>query len=236
MLCMSGWGLASLLSVLVARCSMRCATLSCRLVPWLVPCICTSPRVYHLTCLPFEEAPSTFTCPQHSCAQCCRTTSACGGMLFRCAVCPCAYCEEHVPSSIVELDRNPALEARGLTVSNSAFFILCSQTCFDFYNLLPEQKEQESLKITQLVEGSMLQHGHECLSLQDVADRLVQDDSKELFCVCRMPNDPVCCLSMLVSLISNLRSYSTLQAKFMLICHFCHQWFHGAWYTGRGRH
>jgi SWI/SNF-related matrix-associated actin-dependent regulator of chromatin subfamily A member 5 len=69
-------------------------------------CCLYCPHVYHLECLNLTKEPSKFICPQHSCVKCCRSTSAAGGLLFRCLVCPCAYCEDHVPDARVETDRN----------------------------------------------------------------------------------------------------------------------------------
>jgi len=51
---------------------------------------------------PRRQADSTsfglWACPHHSCATCGRKAAAAGGLLFRCAVCPQAFCEDHLPA------------------------------------------------------------------------------------------------------------------------------------------
>lgn len=58
------------------------------------------PRVYHLACIGLSHPPQgAYSCPQHQCARCDRKAYQAGGLLFRCVVCPCAYCEDCLPDN-----------------------------------------------------------------------------------------------------------------------------------------
>jgi hypothetical protein len=46
-------------------------------------------------------------CPHHSCDECGRKAQAAGGLLFRCAICPHAYCEDHLPPDATVRPRPP---------------------------------------------------------------------------------------------------------------------------------
>ena len=64
-------------------------------------------------------------------------------MLFRCVVCPCAYCEDDVPTEYegrTDLDRCFELEQTGYAQPSSAFFITCSKACTDYYRQYQEGK------------------------------------------------------------------------------------------------
>lgn len=45
-------------------------------------------------------------CPHHACAVCSRKAAAAGGLLFRCAACPNAYCEDHLPAAAAIIGGN----------------------------------------------------------------------------------------------------------------------------------
>jgi len=59
-------------------------------------CCSWCPRIYHLKCLGLNKrtCPKDLLCPQHICA-----AKGCGlmGKLYRCVVCPCAFCPLHLP-------------------------------------------------------------------------------------------------------------------------------------------
>lgn len=44
----------------------------------------------------------SYFCSQHSCAPCGRTTQEAGGLLFRCQLCPNAYCEDCLGADDIE--------------------------------------------------------------------------------------------------------------------------------------
>lgn len=54
-------------------------------------------------------------------------------MLFRCSVCPCAFCEDHVPAERFEQDTSADLLELGFNCPAKAFFIICSLTCATYY-------------------------------------------------------------------------------------------------------
>lgn len=99
---------------------------------------------YHKECVGLARAPAGyFSCPQHKCAKCERNSQEAGGMLFRCVVCPCAYCEDDVPTEYEgrqDQDRCFELEQTGYAQPSSAFFITCSKACTDYYQQYSEGK------------------------------------------------------------------------------------------------
>ncbi len=73
-------------------------------------------QVYHLECLSecfggegFDDASSlgSFICPWHQCWTCCKRISSAGGVLFRCADCPTAYCFDCLPDDRTPADATP---------------------------------------------------------------------------------------------------------------------------------
>ncbi|PYH42821.1 putative nucleosome remodeling complex ATPase subunit (Snf2h) [Aspergillus saccharolyticus JOP 1030-1] len=90
----------------------------------------TCPRAYHWECLQESMKAHTdevrFSCPQHICSGCERRTSEAGGLLFCCAQCPLAFCEDCLDWSKAEfLGRNHAFELLGYH-PQSYFYIRCS--------------------------------------------------------------------------------------------------------------
>ncbi len=82
------------------------------------------PRTYHPDCLAafLEEhqlelgnsLPNVQICLQHNCCGCRRSTSAAGGLLFRCVDCPRAFCEDCLEEDEIEsIGRWRPLEALG---------------------------------------------------------------------------------------------------------------------------
>ena len=101
-------------------------------------CCTWCPFSYHVRCVGLEHIPKGyFSCPQHHCAVCGRNATAVGGMLFRCAVCPCAYCEDHLPTAEhdgrEDLDACEEMEAQNYPQPASAFYITCSHSCTGYY-------------------------------------------------------------------------------------------------------
>ena len=97
------------------------------------------PRSYHLGCVGRSEMPKGYySCPQHACRDCGRKAGDAGGLLFRCAVCPCSYCEDHVPSEHNAGRKDlpfgcPELEEIGYRQPQSAYYITCSYSCSKYY-------------------------------------------------------------------------------------------------------
>lgn len=75
------------------------------------------PAAFHLKCIGMSEADSsswgTWACPHHSCATCGRKAAAAGGLLFRCAVCVHAFCEDHLPPEALIMGKCERFQALG---------------------------------------------------------------------------------------------------------------------------
>jgi len=94
------------------------------------------PRAYHLNCLSpswqQRTARMQFYCPSHVCADCERTTSQAGGMLFRCRDCETAYCEDCAQWDKTKLvgDNLPEYEKMDYGEKASAYYVIC-QGCVE---------------------------------------------------------------------------------------------------------
>ena len=93
---------------------------------------CTGcPRAYHFKCLSpswqQKTARMQFYCPQHTCADCDRTTSQAGGMLFRCKDCEKAYCEDCARWEKTKFigDNLPEYEKMGYGEKAPAYYVTC---------------------------------------------------------------------------------------------------------------
>eukprot|EP00656_Telonema_subtile_P008696 TRINITY_DN14060_c1_g1_i1.p1 TRINITY_DN14060_c1_g1~~TRINITY_DN14060_c1_g1_i1.p1 ORF type:complete len:603 (+),score=131.87 TRINITY_DN14060_c1_g1_i1:495-2303(+) len=100
-------------------------------------CCDLCPSSYHPKCLGLESADDipkfgTYACPHHSCTTCGRKSAAAGGLLFRCTVCPEAYCEDHLPSHACIVGRNERLEALGFNHPKQGCYVFCSADCVTF--------------------------------------------------------------------------------------------------------
>ena len=100
------------------------------------------PAAYHLSCLGLTEKDmKAFTfgwsCPHHSCKTCGRKAAAVGGLIFRCEMCPTAYCEDHLPNAARERITNKCKRflALGQHHPKQACFLLCSKECEIYYNM-----------------------------------------------------------------------------------------------------
>ena len=62
------------------------------------------PAAFHLSCVGIatEDANGwgTWACAHHACTVCGRKAQHVGGLLFRCSVCPSAFCEDHLPPEV----------------------------------------------------------------------------------------------------------------------------------------
>jgi len=78
-----------------------------------------------------EAHNATWQCPQHACSVCARSTSAAGGMLFRCEGCVKAFCEDCLPSDVVVVGESRRYLALGAPSQAMACYIRCSKACTD---------------------------------------------------------------------------------------------------------
>ena len=72
---------------------------------------------------------STWRCAHHSCAACGRKAHAAGGLLFRCAECPRAFCEDCLPRESRVINESSRFHALGFVCPKSACYVLCSERC-----------------------------------------------------------------------------------------------------------
>ena len=104
------------------------------------------PAAYHPKCLGYKDALEMtggallsgglrmWGCPHHSCVECGRKTSAAGGLLFRCSVCPNAYCEDHLPEAASIINKCQRFQNLGQRHPSAASFVLCSPDCVEHSN------------------------------------------------------------------------------------------------------
>lgn len=94
--------------------------------------------MYHEACLDENSLPpsSTFlrwSCPQHQCSVCSRRALSVGGIIFRCKICPQAFCDDHLPrEQAVIIGENIRFQTCGQVHPKSACFIYCSPACVSY--------------------------------------------------------------------------------------------------------
>ena len=71
----------------------------------------------------------SWRCRHHSCATCGRKAHAAGGLLFRCAECPQAYCEDCLPRESRVINESARFHSLGFACPKSACYVLCSERC-----------------------------------------------------------------------------------------------------------
>ena len=93
-------------------------------------CCPRCPVSVHLECLGLKRAKDFVCCPHHHCSQCGKASHNAGGMLFPCACCPNAYCEDHLPpsSEVRFLDSCERMEDLGFSIDRGVY-IHCSHQC-----------------------------------------------------------------------------------------------------------
>lgn len=166
------------------------------------------PRTYHPECVGLTEVPKGyFSCPQHSCAVCSRKANEAGGLLFRCLVCPCSYCEDHVPDEFhgrVDMARSRDLERLHYAQPASASYILCSHACVRYHKKVEENRNKGRLDVDDDDEGDDEKdvEEHTCLCLQEKKET----KTNKVFCICRTQYD---------------------EDRFYVLCDECQEWFHG---------
>lgn len=109
------------------------------------------PLVFHQTCGDainiFPKGFGMFICPHHRCSDCNRSTSSAGGLLFRCAGCLTAFCEDCLPQDEIDsMGRCKPLETYGYH-SKQAYYIKCPSCCniegFKPMGVLGDRDERE---------------------------------------------------------------------------------------------
>ena len=70
-----------------------------------------------------------WACPHHQCGQCGRKAAAAGGLLFRCAMCPRSFCEDHLPAEAIIMGECERFLALGARHPKQGCYILCKTPC-----------------------------------------------------------------------------------------------------------
>eukprot|EP00808_Paulinella_micropora_P030077 g69080.t1 len=169
------------------------------------------PLSYHPACIGFDSIPKGyFSCPHHSCAVCERKANEAGGLLFRCVVCPCAFCEDHQPVEAEDHDTCDRLEALGYKQPGSAFYIACSTSCIKYFKDWKRDCELESC--TSSARRKVLEQEKEAADAETVPEHECgitkpRKKKEKLYCICRKPYD---------------------DEQFYIHCDTCREWYHGA--------
>ena len=92
------------------------------------------PASYHPACDGMKKVPSfNWSCPHHRGCVICRKTNSSTGFLFRCEMCPDAYCEDCLPLDYAFVGRNcERWEELGFAAPSNACFIHCGADCVAF--------------------------------------------------------------------------------------------------------
>ena len=120
------------------------------------------PAAFHLACLGLGAVPeaATWACPHHSCCKCGRKTSECG-LLFRCEICPDAYCEDCMPvESSNILGTSTRFSELGYRNPPSCCYCVCSLRCQYFAeNGTDPPEEEEKVSSSSKMKGKGSKEG-----------------------------------------------------------------------------
>ena len=90
------------------------------------------PGSFHMECIglaPEDVSSGPWSCPHHSCSVCNMKATAAGGLLFRCEMCEKAFCEDHLPSEKVIVNKCTRFIDLGQRHPKTACFIHCGNDC-----------------------------------------------------------------------------------------------------------
>lgn len=93
------------------------------------------PCSFHLKCLLKHERPvdaKPWSCPHHYCHSCMRKGSQ-TGFIFRCEVCPRAFCEDCLPAKHKLLTYSERMNSVGYRPTTASVYIHCSRDCKKTY-------------------------------------------------------------------------------------------------------
>ncbi|GAA5916112.1 hypothetical protein JCM8208_000393 [Rhodotorula glutinis] len=104
------------------------------------------PRVWHADCVGRTakdlDRIALWYCPQHNCATCARSTSAAGGLLFRCQTCPTAQCDDCLEDGFEEVgEALPELLLREFGPQRQAFWVRCHE-CVEYFRENPQAEAE----------------------------------------------------------------------------------------------
>jgi hypothetical protein len=90
------------------------------------------PAAYHPACVGVRcasELPFSWSCPHHACIKCERKATQVGGLLFRCSVCPGAWCEDHLNEGALIVGACDRFGDLGFRHPRQGCYVLCSGEC-----------------------------------------------------------------------------------------------------------
>mmetsp|Transcript_37693 Transcript_37693/g.61364 ORF Transcript_37693/g.61364 Transcript_37693/m.61364 type:complete len:540 (-) Transcript_37693:714-2333(-) len=90
------------------------------------------PVAAHFNCAPKTKSKmkNIWMCSHHHCATCGKSSSAAGGLLFRCQSCPNAFCEDCFPASEARvLGPLERFEKLGFPTEQTSCYVHCSKQC-----------------------------------------------------------------------------------------------------------
>lgn len=93
------------------------------------------PVALHAECCGVKDPKDFLSCPHHRCSVCNKNNSQAGGMLFACAVCTVAFCEECMPrdqEGIRFLGSCYPFKGLGFDASKLTAYIHCSMECEEY--------------------------------------------------------------------------------------------------------
>ena len=110
------------------------------------------PASYHLGCIglrpsDLDDMKFQWYCPHHSCNECGRKAGAVGGLIFRCEMCPKAFCEDHLTDFARDHITNKCKRflGQGQHHPKQACFVLCSNRCAGFSNITAGGRDMDTL-------------------------------------------------------------------------------------------
>ena len=90
---------------------------------------CPVSMCFHCSGVDPNNLGPSWRCPHHACHGCGRKAHAAGGLLFRCAECSKAFCEDCLPRDSRVINESARFNALGFVCPKSACYVLCSEHC-----------------------------------------------------------------------------------------------------------
>lgn len=129
--------------------------------PWCQVCqdggdlvLCPScPVSLHLECCNLTQEKDFHRCKHHRCSECDKNLQEAGGLLFPCAICTLAFCEDCLPvtnEGFRYLGKYDRWESYGFNSTKNAIYIHCSAACENYarkgFKWNPESQAQKCPK------------------------------------------------------------------------------------------
>ncbi len=100
---------------------------------WQCPVVCHQDCVNKLSNTSSNHVTKKWGCSHHQCCVCNRKAAAAGGLLFRCEMCPKAWCDDDLPNYARDhiTNRCERYLELGMKHPKTACFVLCSRACVE---------------------------------------------------------------------------------------------------------